>query len=953
MLADSPQAEKPYLLTLGRIGSSDGALDHQHQLTVLLAYLAHCGPCDRMTVATVFWPTANAPLNSLSSALSRIRQAMPGVLETDKLRVATNLRTDALDLLDAVRAGEADAHEAYAGPFLQGFQLKALGLELEEWIFETREMLADVAASNALAAFALGDQGHTSKRVADLAERVIEIASDEVIVENIGLLYPPLSAFGLPGASRLQALAREANAHLPASAFGTTIATAANPGLLGRGPELGRLRQNLLERRTLNLFGIGGAGKSTLARHLFREATETSDSTAIYLELEGEDQGDRLLHTIADRVADGGHAADVASVIAERVVEPTLIVIDDVRQSPSLTSALMALNKVEDLMLLLVSRSRLNVPDLEALHVRGLPLDDGDGGAGPAIRLFRERTKFLAQQRVHADQLDELANRVCEIASGLPLAIELMAAWLRLIPIAEVESLLDDGELLDETPPGEDVSLAGVIEQSWRILPDRAKEALSALSVMRGSFDRESAKAVADVGVGALTDLHGHSLLETRGDGRLRCHPLVQAFAHRRSSANSARQSELRRRHAAWFLPLLTTKALELTGPSAGDHLHQLELDQPNIEAAWSSAVSEHDTDQLNLSLNALDDFLLRSGQFFVAKRLYEETLHGLRKDGVPTDLALAAAVANNLAWTEMLLGYSDLAARTCALGLSWLPADRAVTRVALLRTQCALLGNAGDGAGALAGYLEARRVAADLHDERLHALLEEDIGRAHTMVGDHESAISAFRRTLDAARRIGDPHMESRSYLLIAVSQTFSDPLHALVLLDEGEQIASAHELRHLLAYFPADRGVTLHKLGRFRDAAEEFERGAMLSAEVGDRGVEITCQLGAARAHVRNGDREAARSGLRQGLRASIHAELWPHALGAALDIAQLALGADNENETAAQLAATVGEHPHLLERDRSLFGLEPATANQVPTDLRLDELCEKILRLFDALG
>jgi len=943
----------PQLVTLGAVGASNGALENQHQLTVLLAYLAHNGITDRATVATLFWPETNAPLNNLSSALTRIRQAIPGALIADKHQVATTLRTDALEFLDAIRRNDLNAHERYLGSFLHRFQLKSLGIELEEWIYETRDMLADIAAANAVISLARVDLDEAPQQAADLAERVLGIApSPAIALDNIDVLYRPLALLNRPGASRLKAMADDAGIDLSPQSLPVLVPVTPDRGLIGRERELAELRRHVADRQPVNLFGIGGAGKTKLADRYAREFSGAGGHFLL-VEAEAESDGDRILQAIAVKLGATSQADDPTFFIEQQLDQATLVVVDNVAPSPSVVDAVTKLSAIDKLRLILVSRTRLDVPRLENVAVRGLALRDESGATGPAVELLRQRTALTARSDADPERFDRLATRSCELVAGLPLAIELIAAWLRLLSIDEVESLLDDEELLDETPPGEELSLTGVIEQSWLMLPDRSKEALTALSVMHGSFDRESARGAVGIGIKELTDLHDHSLIDASGSGRLRCHPLVQAFARRQLAGDTERHDNLRQRHSAWFLERLRRKGDQIAGPSAGEHLQVLQSDQANIEAAWSTAVAMFETDLLIAALPAFDDFLLRSGQLFVAKQMYDLTLGRLLSGNVPQDLALAAAVANNLAWTEMLLGLPDDAARNCALGLSWLPEGHPQTHVALLRTQCALLGNAGDGERALAGYLKAREVAADLQDERLQGLLDEDVGRSHAMLGDHPAAIAAFRGTLDAARAIGDPHMEARSYLLIAASEKFSDPAHSLVLFDEGEQIATSQELRHLLAYFPYDRGLALRQLERFDEAATEFERGVMLGTEVGDRGLEIACRLGSARAHLRSGDFATGLVLLSQGLRAAILSDSWPHALGAALDVARLALANGAGSESASKLAAFAEAHPNLLEADRSIFGIEHTVRLQPGATVRLDELCEQTIRAAKSLS
>src|SRR5690606_2113841 len=112
---------------------------------LLLAYLALEGPQERRFLAKLLWMDAADPLNRLSSTLTKVRKVAPGAVEGDALRVWADLKTDVDEFLVALDEGQPErAIELYRGPFLLGIQPGA-GVEFEEWLYETREGLADRA----------------------------------------------------------------------------------------------------------------------------------------------------------------------------------------------------------------------------------------------------------------------------------------------------------------------------------------------------------------------------------------------------------------------------------------------------------------------------------------------------------------------------------------------------------------------------------------------------------------------------------------------------------------------------------------------------------------------------------------------------------------------------------------------------------------------------------------
>lgn len=125
----------------------------QQQPLALLSYLALTGPRTRRHLASVFWPEARRPLNNLSSALTRIRRNAPDALTVVGSTIATPLQIDASEVESAIATGDAErVLELYTGHFFESTDLRDVGIELEEWIFGTREALARGAAEALLVA---------------------------------------------------------------------------------------------------------------------------------------------------------------------------------------------------------------------------------------------------------------------------------------------------------------------------------------------------------------------------------------------------------------------------------------------------------------------------------------------------------------------------------------------------------------------------------------------------------------------------------------------------------------------------------------------------------------------------------------------------------------------------------------------------------------------------------
>ncbi|ULH17027.1 ATP-binding protein (plasmid) [Deinococcus sp. KNUC1210] len=274
------------LLTLGRLGLSGDALTRPKPL-LLLAYLALEGRQSREHLVEVFFGGERGGAASLRTTLRRVRQAVPQALLTDRDTLDTAVSCDAVQFLQWLDAGElVRGTAAYTGAFLLGATLPTWTVELEEWVYRTRERLADRQRQALLDLALLDAQRAEFSAAAVYAVRSAELTdTSEPSPEQLRLLLLLLTAENVPLPPQLAPLVSRERLTVPSSSqaradlldghwrrreaaslpvYGTSF--------VGREEERAVLLRTLAmpDVRLVTLVGPGGIGKTRLAREAAR-----------------------------------------------------------------------------------------------------------------------------------------------------------------------------------------------------------------------------------------------------------------------------------------------------------------------------------------------------------------------------------------------------------------------------------------------------------------------------------------------------------------------------------------------------------------------------------------------------------------------------------------------------------------------------------------------------------
>jgi tetratricopeptide (TPR) repeat protein len=587
------------------------------------------------------------------------------------------------------------------------------------------------------------------------------------------------------------------------------------------------------------------------------------------------------------------------------------------------------------------------------LPLEGLPcpeIEDQDHfEAFDAVRLFVQAAQRVEPALVPAVEAASIVD-ICRQLEGLPLALELAAAWTRVLSCDAIATELRQGtELLhavDAAHPARHASIDVVFDQSWRLLSQIERDALSRLSVFHGGFSAEAARAIAGASLPVLGALADKSLLRKEGP-RIFLHPLVQQLAAAR--LDDPVQAATRAAHAAYFHRLL---AQLRPLAEAGDRvaLQTIDVEFENCRRAWAWSIAEAQADALRLSSKTLLEYCDHRGRSEDGLALLRAAIESpvAKADGKLDALLLSKA--SHLAYR--LGRYVDAEAMALrALEATRKNRDRA-TKVQSLNVlgTCALqLGRWDDARRYFKQALEA--TAPEGQASALAGMLDH-LALVEKALGNYAEALRLSLQSLVQYQRLGDSAEEALCLNnLGSLCLTMREDDAAGVHLRQGLAICERDGIVGTRGYILSNLTELALRAGDLAAAESHAGHAIEVATASGNRAVLSWVKTKVARLAVRRGDNDAARSALAEGL--SVALELGSPSLKfyAVESFAEL-LSAQGEVSCARRVLTYAVDHPTASAPVRDeirarLDKLPPSTgAEPAWHGLELDDLLHRVV-------
>ncbi len=510
--------------------------------------------------------------------------------------------------------------------------------------------------------------------------------------------------------------------------------------LIGREGELEETIGLLRDRtRLLTLTGAGGSGKTRLALQLAAEVAEDFADGVFWVPLAAVSETDLVLPTVASTIGAKDGLAD--HVDAKRM----LLLLDNFEQVMGAAAELGdLLQRCSNLKLLITSRAPLRLSGEWEYQVEPLPETD-------AVSLFTERARAI----VAKFQPDDSVAEVCRRLDGLPLAIELAAARVRILKPKELLARLEQRlPLLTGGPrdaPERQRTLRTTIEWSYDLLEPKEQRLFARLAIFAGSFDLVATEAVCEAPLDLVEALVERSLVRRWASGRLGMLETIREFAFERL-AESDELDAVARAHIDYYLSLAEKAEVKGEALEAG-WLDRLDAERDNFRAAMRWALDEGEP---VLALRLAGEL----GHFWVI-RAHQEGYGWLAEALEAAPDAPPDVLANGLMWAGSTVYFTGDYERAAALGEHALELFRELKDK---RNVARMLDRLAAPAEVLGNHAKARELA----DESL-ALFRELGDRTGSMYplskvaldewkrGNQKRGVALTEEALDLAREAGD----------------------------------------------------------------------------------------------------------------------------------------------------------------------------------------------------
>ncbi len=660
---------------------------------------------------------------------------------------------------------------------------------------------------------------------------------------------------------------------------------------VGREREMAEIKRLMEGTRLLTLTGIGGCGKTRLALQVAADLLEVFTDGVWFVEFASLANPSLVPQTVATALGLREQPArDLTATLVDYLQRRrALLVLDNcehlVAASAQLAGSL--LRSCPDLRILATSRELLSVAGetsfrVPSLSLPGLPQLPSSERLREyeAVRLFIERATAASPTFLMTDRNASTVAQVCHRLDGIPLAIELAAARVRMLSPAEIAKRLDYRFRLltggNRTGLARHQTLQAAMDWSYDLLSTAERALLRRLSVFAGGFTLEATEAIcagegfehAEV-LNLLTHLIDKSLVMLQaqnGHSRYQMLETVRQYGEERLQ-ESAEAERFHSRHRDWYVRLAEKGDQALRGSDPEAWLELFESEHENFRAAlgWCQREQDGAAAELRLAV-ALGEFWFGRGYWSEGRKWLENA--AARTASAPDPTRVEALKRTG----HLALFQGDYDA---ALGL--FQESLAISRDLGDRQRIAdsldfighLIRDRGDYAGAKALHEEGLALSRELGSDGGVADALYGLGRIAASQGHYAEALNLFQGALDLRQKIANKRAIAYCYFHLGnVSRLAEDNLNAATWLEKSLTLHREMGNKQGIAQALCALGDVERRRGDYAQAGELAQESLALFRDLGNKGALAWSLNHAALLKLDHGDHPQAMTLLRESI-------------------------------------------------------------------------------------
>lgn len=699
---------------------------------------------------------------------------------------------------------------------------------------------------------------------------------------------------------------------------------------IGRSEEITEIVQLLADPacRLLTLVGPGGIGKTRLALQLGTISSGAFARGLFVVYLQPLRSAEFFVAAVADALGFSltGQEPPLDQLGQYLSDKEALIILDNFEHLPDAADQLSTLlPSAPHVKYLITSREALNLQEEWLYPVVGLTFPTEFDAVSAeqnydAVQLFNERA-----QRVYTDfspvEEGEEIIRVCRLVGGMPLALELAAAWRKTLNCREIADEIQGSLNFLKTRlrnvSERHHSIQMVFDQTWQRLTEREQDVFKRLSVFRGGFQRDAVVDVTGASLPILSALVDKSLLRLDVNGRYQIHELLRQYATEQLEKSASDVQQTQADHANYYIQFLHQRSDDVSGGRQREALLEIKEELDNIRVAWLWAVATVDAVALQKGSQSLGLYYQYLGGYLEGLTLFSQATEVLQAQpqSEATDLALLGTLMYQ-GWYHLRFGRQEGTEACMAQSQAIYHRMNIPPLSGHLTDPNAPLGfvalTRGDYATAIQ-YAEQVRQVGEAQQHPInrqfayHLLAEANVG-----LGEYETAQKFAQQAYAQSLMSGDRWF--MAYILNNMGQI------AVALGDNQmgkTHFQSSYEIRQVFDD-PEGMALALINLGNlaikeqsFAEAEECYQRSRTIYQDINDKGGLAAANWGAGIVFYGQGDYLLSQDYFRRALQLAVEIDYRPVLFGSLVNIAEL-LWKMGQRERPLTLLAFTAHHP-----------------------------------------